>query len=106
MDRALAGVPNTPFTDPSTRIAEGEKVDIPDVNRMSVDDARAALQAVGFSVNVVRIYSGYRSGVVIGTNPRNTATRGSAVVLYVSRGPNPNPPAPTTPVAPAPPPPG
>ena len=102
MDRSLEGQPKTPFDDPSTKVSEGERTDIPDVARLSVDDARAQLQAAGFSMAITRIYSGYRPGVVVYTSPRNTAPRGSTVRVYVSMGLNPNPSPPPTPAPPPP----
>ncbi|OPZ52061.1 MAG: hypothetical protein BWY91_02473 [bacterium ADurb.BinA028] len=50
--------------------------------------------------SVVKVYSNYRVGTVVGTTPKNQATRGSVVKILVSQGPAP---APTAPPEPAPP---
>jgi membrane peptidoglycan carboxypeptidase len=98
MDRALAGQPKVPFTEPGTQIVNGEKVDIPDIGRRSLEDAKALLLQAGFVPSVVRVYSNYRVGTVVGTTPRNQATRGSVVRILVSQGPAPAPvPVPTAP---------
>ena len=102
MDRALEGQPKVPFTSPGTQIVNGEKVDIPDIARRSLDDAKALLLQSGFVPSVVKVYSNYRVGTVVGTTPKNQATRGSVVKILVSQGPAPAP-APTAPPEPAPP---
>ncbi|HRW19067.1 MAG TPA: transglycosylase domain-containing protein [Dermatophilaceae bacterium] len=102
MDRALAGVPMTRFPEPNDATVNGEKVDIPAVTRMSVNDAKALLQQAGFAPTVVYVYSGYRSGTVVGTSPRGQATRGSVVQILVSKGSPPPAPAPAPAPAPDP----
>ena len=95
-DRALTGAPAVPFTEPSQGITQGVKVAIPSVSRRTVDDAKQLLTQAGFLPRVVQIYSNARVGAVIGTSPSGNATRGSAIKILVSKGPDPNPPAPTT----------
>ncbi len=96
MDRTLEGTPKTPFADPGSAITDGEKVDIPDISRRSLDDAKALLMQAGFVPSVVKVYSNYRVGTVVGTSPRAQATRGSVVKVLVSQGPAPAPTAPPT----------
>jgi membrane peptidoglycan carboxypeptidase len=96
MDRTLEGTPKTPFADPGSAITDGEKVDIPDISRRSLDDAKALLLQAGFVPSVVKVYSNYRVGTVVGTSPRSQATRGSVVKVLVSQGPAPAPTAPPT----------
>ena len=96
MDRTLEGTPKTPFADPGSAITDGEKVDIPDISRRSLDDAKALLMQAGFVPSVVKVYSNYRVGTVVGTSPRSQATRGSVVKVLVSQGPAPAPTAPPT----------
>ncbi len=91
MDRSLDGMPKTAFTEPGRAMIEGEKVDVPDVTRRSVDDAKALLLQAGFVPSVVKVYSNYRVGTVVGTSPRSQATRGSVVRILVSQGPSPTP---------------
>ncbi len=109
MDRALAGTPNSPFTAPGKQVTDGERIDVPDVTRRSVDDAKALLNQAGFVASVSSVYSKYRVGTVVGTSPSGTAIRGSVVRVLVSKGPAPAP-VPTDtgapPVPPVVPPPG
>jgi membrane peptidoglycan carboxypeptidase len=93
MDGALDGTPNTPFPSASTKVTQGEQIDIPSVARRSVGDATALLDQAGFAPYVKQVYSNYKPGTVVGTSPSGTATRGAAVALLVSQGPAP---APTT----------
>jgi len=62
----------------------------------------ALLQQAGFAPTVVYVYSGYRSGTVVGTSPRGQATRGSVVQILVSKGSPPPAPAPAPAPAPDP----
>ncbi len=101
MDRALEGAPKTPFAEPGTAITDGEKVDIPDISRRSLDDAKALLLQSGFVPSVTKVYSNYRVGTVVGTSPRGQATRGSVVKVLVSQGPAPEPSAPPPDAPPA-----
>jgi membrane peptidoglycan carboxypeptidase len=94
-DRALSGVPASPFLAPSTRVTNGEKIDIPSISRRTIDDAKAILMQAGFAPRVVQIYSNARVGAVVGVSPSGSATRGSVVKILVSKGPDPNPPPPT-----------
>jgi len=97
MDRALSGVAVTPFARASDKIVNGEKVDVPSISRRSLDDAKAILIQAGFTPRVVGTYSNARVGAVIGSSPTGSATRGSVVKIFVSKGPDPTPPAPSAP---------
>ena len=91
MDRALEGVPKSAFADPGRQVLEGEKVDIPEVTRRSLEDAKILLLQAGFVPSVAKVASNARVGAVVGTSPRSQATRGSVVKILVSAGPNPEP---------------
>ncbi len=91
MDRALGGQPQAGFTPPGQQIVDGEKVDVPDISRRSLDEAKALLLQAGFVPSVTRVYSNYRPGTVVGTSPKGQATRGSVVRILVSQGPSPTP---------------
>jgi len=91
MDRALSGVASTPFPAASDKVVNGEKVDVPSISRRSLDDAKALLIQAGFTPRVVQTFSNARVGAVIGSSPTGTATRGSVIKIFVSKGPDPNP---------------
>ena len=95
MDRALDGKPTKYFKDPSSKVEEGDFVDIPSVVGMSYDQAVAALEAAGFSAyRADRISSNVPEGLVAGTTPGGRALRKSAVGLLISTGYVPPPPRP------------
>ncbi|KGM09394.1 penicillin-binding protein, partial [Cellulomonas bogoriensis 69B4 = DSM 16987] len=75
--RADTGEPNTPPV-----------VDVPSVAGMTEDEARQALEAVGFSVQVSQDdHPDVPAGIVIGSNPSGQAQIGSTVTIVVSTGP-------------------
>jgi membrane peptidoglycan carboxypeptidase len=93
MRDAMAGKPAINFTRPSTKIAFGVQVGIPNVKCNTVADARRKLVAAGFSVSIGRpVGSECPKGRVAGTDPSGRTAKGSVVVLQISNG---GPPAPS-----------
>jgi len=87
MDRASSGMPFRDFADPGGTTQFGDIVSIPRVYGMSVADAASALTNAGFIPTVgVAVSSGIAAGLVVGTQPRSRAARGSSVVMYTSTG--------------------
>lgn len=87
MNGALEGQPEIKFGEPSTKLTQGDQVDVPSVTGLSVTDAIAALQAAGFSAGVGgTMSSSVPRGLVAGTSPYGKAAGGSFVTLYTSRG--------------------
>ena len=94
IQNASVGLPNRDFDDPSSKIINGDRIAVPFVSGMSVEEATARLKDAGFLAQVAgQANSGYARGVVVYTNPSGTALRGSTIGLYTSSGVNP----PTTP---------
>ncbi len=101
MDRALQGEPVKYFKDPSSKVEQGDYVDVPSVAGMSYDQARATLEAAGFSAyRAGRISSSIPEGLVAGATPSGRAIRKSAVGLLISTGYVPPPPPPPPPSKP------
>ncbi len=88
MDRALAGTPPVPFTEPPPRFtASAGESTVPRVTGMTVPEATATLEAAGFTTNVAgTMRSAVRSGRVAATIPAGRAPSGSLVSIVVSRG--------------------
>lgn len=64
-----------------------ETASIPNVVGLSQSDATSSLKSAGFKVNVETSYSdSYDSGYVISQSKTGTATAGSAITIYVSKG--------------------
>ena len=94
IQNASVGLPNRDFDDPSSKIINGDRIAVPFVGGMSVEEATARLKEAGFLAQVAgQANSGYARGTVVYTNPSGTALRGSTIGLYTSSGVNP----PTTP---------
>ena len=99
MAQASEGLPIVPFTEPTKAVQSGEQVTIPKVSGMTQARAIEALKAVGLTGYVQgQVASGVRRGLVVGTNPRGRAIKGSSVGLLLSSG---SPPAPKPAPAPA-----
>lgn len=90
----LRGRPNTKFTEPPSRILVGERVPVPSVAGMSIEQAKTTLEDAGFSTTEFAQYSDQPPGAFLGISPSGTAPRYSTIMLRISRGPEP-PPAPT-----------
>jgi membrane peptidoglycan carboxypeptidase len=112
-EAALKGVPVLPLPKPDPRFVHGLTVPVPDVQGLSVSDAKAALEQAGFQVVVApkQVDSDLPAGTVARTSPTGQAAPGSVITIFVSNGhppppspaPKPSPkPSPTT--TPAPPP--
>ncbi|MEO6144559.1 MAG: transglycosylase domain-containing protein [Dermatophilaceae bacterium] len=95
MDGASAGMPFRDFAEPGGDVQFGDIVSVPRVYGMSVGEAQATLSAAGFKPVVgVAVSSGISAGLVVGTQPRSRALRGSTIVMYTSTGSEPPPPSP------------
>ncbi len=97
MDRASSGMPFRDFAEPGSTVQFGDIVSIPRVYGMTVAEAQATLEAAGFkSVVGIAVSSGISAGLVVGTQPKSRAARGTTVTMYTSTGiePPPSPPAP------------
>lgn len=108
MSAALEGVPETPFARASDEFAEGERIDVPDVKGLSVEEATRILSEAGFGVVVSesRVSAGpIRRGLVAYQSPRGgrSALLGTTVRLSISNGRRPAP-APGPRASPPPPP--
>jgi membrane peptidoglycan carboxypeptidase len=95
-ETALQGLPVKQFRAPTSLLARGIQVNVPDVVGDSVGGARGQLQNRGFNVRVESkpIDSTQPAGRVAKTDPSggSTTSKGSIVTVYVSSG---KPPAPT-----------
>ena len=99
MDRASSGMPVRDFADPGDSVQFGDLVSVPRVYGMSVAEAKSTLSAAGFKPVVgVAVSSTISAGLVVGTQPKTRALRGSTVVMYTSTGSAPAPPPSATPV--------
>ncbi len=104
MAPASEGMPVEGFPSPNSDYTQGIQVGVPAVAGNSVATATALLRDKGFHVTVesAPVYSDQPAGTVASTNPGSgsTATKGTLVTIYVSKGPEP---APEPPPAPGPP---
>ncbi|MEP7016420.1 MAG: PASTA domain-containing protein, partial [Actinomycetota bacterium] len=83
------------FADPTGTVQFGDVISIPRVYGMPVSAALAALTAAGFQPVVgIAVSSNLQTGLVVGTQPRSQAPRGSTVTVYTSTGVSQAPPAP------------
>ena len=95
MDRASSGMPFRDFAEPGGTVQFGDIISIPRVYGMPVGAALAALTAAGFQPVVgIAVSSNIQTGLVVGTQPRSQAPRGSTVTIYTSTGQSQAPPAP------------
>ena len=98
MEGASKGMPVKQFDDPSDAVLNGEKVSVPFVGGLTVEEATARLREAGFRASVAgSVNSGYGRGIVVYTSPSGQANRGSVIGLYTSSGYNPPPPPRSTP---------
>jgi membrane peptidoglycan carboxypeptidase len=89
MLRATEDMPVVPFAAPDERQIHGERLRVPGVGGMSMDEARRALEAAGFTVRVGRVVSAtWPAGTAAGTQPAagSQQARGSEVTVYPSSG--------------------
>ncbi|KQZ89531.1 hypothetical protein ASD62_09680 [Phycicoccus sp. Root563] len=95
MKGASEGMPIRDFDTPSDKIQNGDKVAVPFVGGLTVDEATARLTDAGFKVQVAgSTNSGYGQGRVVYTSPNGTALRGDTIGLYLSTGYVPQAPTP------------
>jgi membrane peptidoglycan carboxypeptidase len=105
---ALKGIPVQQLPKPDPKYVHGITVPVPDVEGLSVSDARAALERAGFQVIVdpKQVDSDLPAGTVARTSPSGEAPPGSVVTIFVSNGhppPAPKPsPSPTSSTSPKP----
>jgi len=90
--RALADGENLPFGAESTELVLGKQVPVPDVTRLSVDEASDILAAAGFGVSIAPepVPARVPAGLVAQQVPAGTATPGSIITLYQSNGQQPD----------------
>jgi len=98
MNVALQKLPVKKFVAPTSKLAYGVRVTVPDTTGDSVDSATSKLRAAGFEVRVspTRENSQFGDGRVARTDPTggSSSTKGSVVTIVLSNG---QPPAPETP---------
>ena len=95
MKGASAGMPIRDFDEPSDKVKNGDKVAVPFVGGLTVEEATARLKDAGFKAQVAgSANSGYSRGRVVYTSPNGTALRGDTIGLYTSTGYIPQAPAP------------
>lgn len=84
----MKGKPNQQFEKPSSKIAFGTKVSIPNVTCKSVAEATSILKNKGFTVDTDRkaVNSPCPAGTVAGTSPTGQTSKGSNVTLQISNG--------------------
>ena len=91
------------FPAPPRELIVGKKVAIPKVECKSVNAARSALQAAGFTVHVSteKVDSACPAGTVAGTDPAGSTSKGSEVQILRQQRPAASPAATTRGVDPA-----
>ena len=90
MQAGLKGKPKTSFAQVKKEFTEGKTVDLPDgIDSMNADQARAALEDAGFTVQEQYQYDSRPQGTFLGTSPSNQAPQFSTVYLNFSAGPAP-----------------
>ena len=102
MRAADARYGGTAFPEADGSLQVVPRVNVPDVTGLSVGDARAKLEAAGFSVSEgAAEANSASSGTVVRQSPSGTATRGTTVTIVPSSGPAPAPAPTADPAAPA-----
>ncbi|GAA2092237.1 transglycosylase domain-containing protein [Microlunatus panaciterrae] len=66
MEAALQGRDHSSFANPSKKVVEGKKVDMPNVCSMGPAEGKAALEAEGFTVAMTQRYSSRPAGAFLG----------------------------------------
>ena len=89
MKAALKDKPKTKFTAPSDEIMKGVKVPVPSVKGMGYNEAKATLEAAGFTTSRWSVYSDRPQGTFLGITPTGSALKFSTIRLKVSAGPAP-----------------
>jgi membrane peptidoglycan carboxypeptidase len=92
MESASEGLPERQFGEPSKKMLDGDRISVPYVSGMSVEQATARLKDAGFLVQLAgQTDSGLARGLVVYTDPSGSAMRGSTIGLFTSTGNNPPP---------------
>ncbi len=87
MTKAVASLPATPFTAPPDSIIHGTRTAIPSTSGMSASQAKATLEAAGFSVSTRNVYDNSGPGTYIGVTCDGYV--GGSCYLNYSQGPRP-----------------
>jgi membrane peptidoglycan carboxypeptidase len=83
----MKGKNKVQFKRPGAKIAQGEQRSIPDVTCVSVADAKARLEAAGFTATAgTEVESSCPKGQAAGTEPANRTIKGGFVSIQVSKG--------------------
>lgn len=92
MAAAIEGLEPGEFAKPAPKVLEGEKVEVPSVAGMGYEEAKATLEAAGFSTSKANVYSSSPAGNYLGRiSPTGQAPRGSTIQMLFSKGPQPAP---------------
>lgn len=87
MTKASEGMAVRNFSSASDKVTNGDRVAVPSVAGLTVEQATAVLKGAGFSAQVAgSTNSGIGRGRVVYTDPSGTANRGSTIGLYLSTG--------------------
>ena len=91
MAGALKDKPRTDFVSPTDETRFGKLIKIPKTDGMTYSQARAAIRKAGFRTKVWHVWDDSEPGTYLGTDPEGSARSGAAVVLKISKGPEPEP---------------
>ena len=90
MSDAMENAPRKEFVKPTDAMAWGVRVTVPDVDGLSVEEAKTELTEAGFTpiVDERKVGSRQAAGMVARTDPRggSGSSKGGAVTIYVSNG--------------------
>ncbi|MCU1569785.1 MAG: hypothetical protein JWR33_526 [Naasia sp.] len=87
MSVANAKYGGDPFPEPPANLLRGRTAEVPNVKGLTLDSARAKLEDAGFGFeDGGKRDSDLPVGIVIGTNPSGTTSRGAIVSVYTSNG--------------------
>lgn len=95
MKRATVDLPVQQFPEPNERLLHGERVTVPDVINVMVDQAQTHLEGLGFTVRIGQTQSADHAavGAVAATQPvaGSRVRPGSTITIFPSSGPAPEP---------------
>lgn len=89
IDNYPGGFKGTRFKEPPESILRGEQVDVPSCSGSSVKECQKKLEKAGFAYFTVKVNSDAAKGTLVGTQPSDTAPKGSGVAIQISKGPKP-----------------
>lgn len=93
MEAALASRPATGFVAPTAEIVKGKQAALPDFKGMNFNQVKAALEGMGYTVSVQRVYNNASAGTYL-PPPQCEGYSGGTCTLLVSAGPRPADPPP------------